>query len=124
MMINIALLADYSQRYIRIRNCGTQWTTLSSKKSRTSSDSIEETRLYHERYLRAMNSPVRRRILRVLKEGDYTVEELARTTGLDAEALKWHMNILEHGFCVEKENKEGRLVYKLTQEGKVVDYME
>ena len=97
---------------------------MSGKKSKTTSDSIELTRLYHERYLRAMNSPLRRKILRVLKEGPANVEELSSKTGIENEALKWHLNILEHGFCVQRETNSGKLLYKLTQEGRVVDYME
>jgi DNA-binding transcriptional ArsR family regulator len=97
---------------------------LSDKKSKTTGKSIEETRQYHERYLRAINSPLRRKILRALKEGFATIEDLESRTGLDKETLKWHLSILEHGFCVEKENKQGKMVYNLTQEGRVVDYME
>lgn len=93
-------------------------------KSKTTTDSIEETRLYHERYLRATSSPIRRRILRVLEEASATLEELESKTGLSIETLRWHLNMLEHGFCVEKENKHGKLVYRLTQEGRVVDYIE
>ena len=88
------------------------------------SDSIEATRLYHELYLRAISSPTRRKILRVLKEGPATTEELSSKTGLESAALKWHLDTLEHGFCVTKETSNGKLLYKLTQEGKVVDYME
>jgi len=97
---------------------------VAGKKSKTTTDSIEETRLYHERYLRAMNSPIRRTILRILKETAITIEGLASRTGLSDEDLRWHLNLLEHGFCVEKENRQGKLVYKLTQEGRVVDYVE
>ncbi len=97
---------------------------MSKKSSKTVSDSIEETKLYHTRYLRAINSPVRRKILRALKKGPASVEELQSSTGLDNEALKWHISVLEHGFCVEKNIEEGKVVYKLTQEGEVVDYMD
>ena len=97
---------------------------MSGKKSKTTSDSIELTRLYHERYLRAMNSPLRRKILRVLKDGPASIEELLSKTGLENETLKWHLNILEHGFCVERKTDSGKLLYELTQEGRVIDYME
>ena len=97
---------------------------MSKKGSKTVSNSIEETRLYHTRYLRAINSPVRRKILRALKEGASTTEELQSSTGLDSESLRWHLSVLEHGFCVEKSMEKGRVVYKLTQEGEVVDYMD
>ena len=94
------------------------------KKPKTSNGSIELTRLYHERYLRAMSSPLRRKILRVLKEGSATIEELSSKTGIENEALKWHLDTLEHGSCVEKETDSGKLLYKLAQEGRVVDYIE
>jgi len=97
---------------------------LSEKGSKTVSKSIEETRQYHTRYLRAINSPLRREILRALKEGCATVEDLQSSTGLDNDTLKWHLSVLEHGFCVKKGIKQGKLVYKLTQEGRVVDYLE
>jgi len=94
------------------------------KDSKTISKSIEETRQYHARYLRAINSPLRREILRALKKGYATVKDLQSSTGLDNNTLKWHLSILEHGLCVEKDIKQGKLVYKLTQEGRVVDYLE
>jgi len=97
---------------------------LSSEKSRTTSGSIEETRRYHEQYLRAVSNPLRRRILKAIKEGYSTVEDLKLKMGLDERALKWHLDILEHDFCVEKEVNQGRLVYRLTKEGRVIDYLE
>ena len=85
---------------------------------------MEETREYHARYLTAVNSPVRRRILRALKEGHTTVETLQSVTSLSAEVLEWHLSILEHGFCVEKDVVDGKQVYRLTREGMVVDYLD
>jgi DNA-binding transcriptional ArsR family regulator len=78
----------------------------------------------HERYLRAINNPLRRKILSVLKENNSTIEELAVNTCLDGSTLRWHLSVLESGLCVEKEDKQGRTLYKLTQFGKVIDHME
>jgi DNA-binding transcriptional ArsR family regulator len=97
---------------------------LSEKKPRTTTNSEIETKQFHERYLRAVNSPLRRKILDVLNEGIATIEELEAKTGLDEITLKWHLSVLESGFCIERENKQGNLIYKLTQEGKVVNYIE
>jgi len=97
---------------------------LSNKRSKTVTDSIEETRLFHTRYLRAINSPLRRKILRILNGEHFTIEELQFEMNLDKATLKWHLDFLEHGFCVEKQVNQGKLVYKLTQEGKVVDFLE
>jgi len=96
---------------------------MSGKNSKKIGKLIEETRRYHKRYLRAINSPLRREILRALKEGYTTIEDLQSHTGLDNGALNWHLSVLEQGFCIEKDIEEGKLVYKLTQEGKVVDYL-
>jgi len=97
---------------------------LPDRKSKTTSESIEDTKQYHERLLIAVNNPLRRKILRALKERDSTIEDLESKTGLNKENLKWHLSLLEQGFCVEKDNKQGKVVYKLTQEGRVVDHME
>ena len=71
-----------------------------------------------------MNSSLRKQILAVLNKGNATIEELEAKTGLNETPLKWHLDLLEHGFCIEKEEKRGILIYKLTQEGKVVNYIE
>lgn len=96
---------------------------MSSKDSRTIGDSSEETREYHLRYLRAVNNPLRRQILRAMKQGDSTVKAIQSTTGLDRKTLEWHLDILEHGFCVEKEVVEDIVHYRLTKEGEIVDYV-
>ena len=96
---------------------------MSKWKSNASKQSAEDTRQFHERYLRAINNPVRRTILGALKEGCRTVEDLESKTGIDSDTLKWHLAILENAFCVEKDEKQGKPVYTLTQEGNVVDYL-
>lgn len=92
--------------------------------SKTIGDSMEETKEYHVRYLRAINSPIRRGILRALMEGDMSLDEIASKTGLDVKTVGWHVAMLEHGFCVQKVEGEGVTVYTITQEGKVVDYVD
>jgi DNA-binding transcriptional ArsR family regulator len=74
--------------------------------------------------LRAINSPLRREILRVLKDGCEIVEDLRSKTGLSKEKLEWHLSVSEHGFCIERDVEGSRVSYRLTQEGKVVDYIE
>ena len=97
---------------------------MSDKDSKTIGRSMEETKEYHVRYLRAINSPVRRGILRALKDGEATVEVLGERIGMEERDLAWHLSLLEHGFCVEKQDRDGEMVYKLTQEGMVVDYVD
>ena len=92
--------------------------------SRTVSGTLEETRERHRRYLRAINSPVRRGILRALKDGQRSAKALAEATGLDAKTLGWHMELLVYGYCVEKRQTDEGEVYALTREGQVVDFMD
>ena len=95
---------------------------MSDKDSKTIGRDMEETTEYHRRYLRAVSSPVRRGILRALKEVDGSLGSLSEATGLDEGTLAWHLSILEHGFCVERGERDGVPYYALTQEGLVVDY--
>ena len=87
-------------------------------------DPIKESRQYHTRYLRAINSPLRREILRTLRKKCLTFDELKFTTGLTTEILEWHLELLEYGSCIKKEEIDDKLVYKVTKEGEVVEFME
>lgn len=97
---------------------------LSDRGSKTIGRSMEETKEYHVRYLRAINNPLRRKILRTLKDGKAEVGDLASALELDERTLRWHMDILVYGFCVEKDEKDGVTVYNITDEGKVVDFVD
>ena len=97
---------------------------MSDKDSKTIGRDMEETKEFHRRYLRAVNSPVRRGILNALKDSDGSLGSLSAATGLDEVTLAWHLSILEHGFCVEKEERDGQPFYSLTQEGLVVDFLD
>ena len=77
----------------------------------------------HRLYLRALGNPLRRNILKAFKSGDVTIDSLQSRTNLDIKTLEWHLALLEHALCVEKEVRNGKVLYKLTQEGKVVDYL-
>ncbi len=55
---------------------------MSDKDTKTVGGSMEETKERHLRYLRAMNNPIRRTILRELKGGSATLEELKTRTSI------------------------------------------
>ena len=97
---------------------------LSDIKSKTTSGSIEETRQYHTQYLRAVNSPLRRRVLRALGDEWTSFEDLQSATELPLDVLKWHLQMLEQGFCLEQKTEKGITAYRVTQEGRIVDYLE
>jgi len=88
--------------------------------SRTVGDTLEETRDWHRRYLRAINNPLRRKILRSLKDGHDDTASISEDTGIDEKTVDWHIRVLIDGFCVEENGNK----YILTQEGLVVDYLD
>ncbi|UCD96389.1 MAG: ArsR family transcriptional regulator [Candidatus Bathyarchaeota archaeon] len=93
-------------------------------KSKTVTKSIDETRQYHIQYLRAVNSPLRRSILRALGADWMSLKDLQVATKLSFEVLEWHLQMLENGFCIEKKTEKGTSMYRVTQEGRIVDYLE
>ena len=92
--------------------------------SKTIGGSMEETRDRHRRYLRAVNNPLRRQILRKIKDGNSTLDALAHSLGIEPALVDWHLRVLEDGFCVERKEVDGKTWVTLTQEGLVVDYVE
>ncbi|TRO62853.1 ArsR family transcriptional regulator [Candidatus Bathyarchaeota archaeon] len=95
-----------------------------SDKSKTVVDSMEETKERHKRYLRAINNPVRRRILRAMFEGNDDLLSISESTGMDMKTLNWHLSILIDGFCVEKISASSPEKYRLTKEAEVVDFLD
>jgi predicted transcriptional regulator len=97
---------------------------LSEREPTAALDSGEETKLFHERYLVAVNNPSRRKILEALRDGCATIEEIVAKTNLDKEVLIWHLSLLVSVRCVEEASTAGNPSYKLTQAGKVIEFME
>ena len=97
---------------------------MSDKESTTIAETMEETKERHTRYLRAVQNPIRRNILRSMQKGNVTIEAISNDTDLDAKSLEWHIKMLEQGYCVERYEKKGKTVFKLTKEGQVVDYLD
>ena len=97
---------------------------MSEKQSRTISDDMETTKERHRRYLMAINNSIRRKIIRAILEGETTERDLIQATGIDPKTLDWHIRILEHGYCIERIRQDDLLFFKVTQEGKVIDFMD
>jgi DNA-binding transcriptional ArsR family regulator len=78
----------------------------------------------HLKYFRAVSSPLRREILKALEDGELTMEVLKLRTNLDCKTLEWHLDILQQASCVEKESREGEIIYKITTQGRIIDRLE
>jgi DNA-binding transcriptional ArsR family regulator len=94
-------------------------------------DEGTRTRLEHDIYLKAVNNPVRRRLLEIVSKIPCTpktvTEQLVQDGLLQGEgALKYHLDVLVKAKCVELESDpQGNIkAIKITQGGQVVDYME
>ena len=96
---------------------------MSEREPTAALDSAEETKLFHERYLAAVSNPSRRKILEALREGCSTIEEMVAKTSLDKEVLIWHLSFLVSVRCFEEATVSGNPSYKLTQAGKVIEFM-
>jgi len=91
----------------------------------------DETRDFHYLYMKAVNHPIRREILVIVNE-KISISEKELFNELkgkdilnDINTLKYHLDYLEKGYCIEKikDINSKNAVYKITQEGNVVDYL-
>jgi DNA-binding transcriptional ArsR family regulator len=78
----------------------------------------------HLKYFRAVSNPLRREILKALEDGELTIEALKLRTSLDCKTLEWHLDILQQALCVEKESREGKVLYRITAQGRIIDRLE
>ena len=85
---------------------------------------MEEEKEYHRRYLRAVNHPLRITILRLLMKQKMTAKQLAGKLRIDVNSLLWHLEFLEHGHCITHKRDDGCVLYMLTKEGSVINYLE
>ena len=91
----------------------------------------DQTRDFHALYLKAVNHPIRRAILEIINQKPLTEEELfvilkERDILNELTMLKYHLDFLEKGYCLKKmvDQQTNKTLYKITQEGTVVDYLE
>jgi len=63
-------------------------------------------------------------ILHQLQGGCQTIAALTAMTGIDAPTLQWQLAILEYGSCVEKVWRDGNVLFRITQEGEVVAFLD
>lgn len=95
-----------------------------SKKSRTLGEDMEDTKKRHRLYMRAIQHPLRRDILRAIENGAATLEDLEKELDEDRKVLDWHFKALEQGFCIEREGDGPSPRFVLTKEGKIVGYLD
>ncbi|TXT61066.1 MAG: hypothetical protein BAJALOKI2v1_50034 [Promethearchaeota archaeon] len=94
------------------------------------SQTLEGNKYFHGLYLKAVNHPVRREMLKIInKHGKISREKLLKGL-LEREivskesAFNYNLNYLLKALCVKSEEEQGKIFYQITQEGKVVEYLE
>jgi hypothetical protein len=94
-------------------------------------DDGTRTRLEHEAYLKAVNNPVRRRLLEMVSKDPLPPDTLAALLvkeGLlrNEGTLNYHLDVLVKAKCIvlDRDPHGNIKAIKITQGGQVVDYME
>jgi len=87
----------------------------------------EQKKVGHVQHLKAVNHPIRREILKFVNEKEKILEDnlinkLKENNTLDSEEIfKYHMTFLLQTLCVEKIEKEDKIMYKILPSGKVIE---
>ena len=91
--------------------------------------SIEGTKYLHDLYLKAVNHPIRKEMLKVINSEMKIAENELVKILLEKEIIKdeatfnYNIDYLIKAFCVNKVKEGNEIYYKITQSGQIVDYL-
>jgi hypothetical protein len=94
------------------------------------SESLEGSKYFHGLYLRAVNHPIRREILHIVNEREKILKDeiyqILHDKNLvsNLSELEYNLDFLVKSLCVEVVAEESEIYYKITQLGKVIEYLE
>ncbi|VUT28031.1 MAG: hypothetical protein SYNGOMJ08_00591 [Candidatus Syntrophoarchaeum sp. GoM_oil] len=81
-------------------------------------DPLVGIREFHTRYGDIINNPTRREILKTLRDGEKTFEEIFEVTGIDRKELQRQIVMLD--FCVDELKRDDKTYYKLSKIGSII----
>lgn len=90
---------------------------------------MEGTKYLHDLYLKAVNHPVRRKILTIVNNAKKISKEELFSILLDENiindefSLNYNIDYLIKAFCIEKIEEKSKIYYEITQSGRVIDYL-
>ncbi|TXT59086.1 MAG: hypothetical protein BAJALOKI1v1_1480003 [Promethearchaeota archaeon] len=97
------------------------------------SESLEGYRYYHDLYLKAINHPIRRKILKTIltiKNAKITKEDLflaLKNEGIltDRNIFTYNVEYLKKAFCIEETREENskETYLQITQNGRVIEFL-
>ena len=91
---------------------------------------VEGSKYLHSLYLKAVNHPIRRKILEIVNKAKKISKEKLLDTLIDKDlindesSLNYNMDYLVKAFCVKAIEEDDKIYYEITQSGQVVDYLE
>ena len=90
---------------------------------------IEGTNYLHTLYLKAVNHPIRREILKYINDAQRISRRKLLKSLLDKKIINdehtfdYNMDYLIKAFCIKRIEEESKVYYEITQSGQVVDYL-
>jgi hypothetical protein len=103
------------------------------KKFEEYEESLEGYRYYHDIYLKAINHPIRREILKAILEVDAekisedALYEILKNKGVlnKREILKYNLDYLKKAFCIElvKDKDSKKDYFQITQSGEIIKFL-
>jgi len=94
------------------------------------SRTLDGNKYLHSLYLKAVNHPIRRSILEIVNMEETipkaTLFELLKQKGVvqDKSSFEYNLDYLKKAFCIEIDTESEELLIKITQSGKVVEYLD
>lgn len=92
-------------------------------------ETLDGNREYHARYLKAVNHPIRKEILKIINK----TKKISRSNLFNIlsekkllteySILDYHIDFLLKALCIEKKFIDGEIKYCITQSGKVIEYL-
>ena len=90
---------------------------------------LDGSREYHALYLRAVNHPIRKEILTIINK----LNKISRSSLFEFlyekkllteySVLDYNIDFLLKALCIERELVDEKIYYKITQSGKVIEYL-
>ncbi|KKL90676.1 hypothetical protein LCGC14_1902320 [marine sediment metagenome] len=92
---------------------------------------VEGSKYLHDLYLKAVNHPIRREILEIINKEELISKEILLKILIDKDLVedefvfKYNIDYLIKALCIESvlDEKNKEIFYKITQSGKVVEYL-
>ncbi|MHA1439181.1 MAG: hypothetical protein ACTSPD_16540 [Promethearchaeota archaeon] len=91
---------------------------------------LESSKYYHSLYLKAVNHPIRRKILKIINEINpiskkQLFEKLNKKENLENNSFfTYHIEFLIKALCIKKYVKNNKIYYEITQSGKIIEFLD